>query len=31
LDFIRHLLIGFVCGQTVMYTVYIKEGESKLF
>jgi hypothetical protein len=25
LDFIRHLLIGFVCGQTDMHTVYIKE------
>lgn len=31
LDFIRHLLIGFVCRQTVMHTVYNKEGQSKLF
>jgi hypothetical protein len=27
LDFIRHLLTGFVCGQTDMYTVYNKEGK----
>ena len=27
LDFIRHLLIGFVCGQTDVHTVYIKEGQ----
>jgi hypothetical protein len=25
LDFIRHLLIGFVCRQTGMYTVYNKQ------
>jgi len=27
LDFMRHLFIGFVCGQTDMYTVYIKAGQ----
>ena len=27
LDFIRHLLIGFVCGQTDLYTVYNKREE----
>ena len=27
LDFIRHLLIGFICGQAYMYTVYIKQGQ----
>ncbi len=26
LVFIRHLLIGFVCGQTDMHTVYNKQG-----
>jgi hypothetical protein len=26
LYFMRHLLIGFVCEQTDMYTVYIDEG-----
>jgi hypothetical protein len=26
LEFMRHLLIGFVCGQTDMYTVYNKRG-----
>jgi len=29
LDFMRHLLIGFVCGQTDVHTVYNKRGESK--
>jgi hypothetical protein len=27
LDFMRHPLIGFVCRQTVMHTVYNKRGE----
>jgi hypothetical protein len=27
LVFIHHLLIGFVCGQTDMYTVYNKGGQ----
>lgn len=27
LDFMRHPLIGFVCRQTVMHTVYNKRGQ----